>query len=260
MKFRPCIDLHEGKVKQIVGSTLQEGRPDTLRTNFTAAQPPSHFASLYAADGLAGGHVIMLGAGNEAAAAEALAAYPGGLQLGGGITVDNAGRWLDAGAAQVIVTSHVFKDGQVFHDRLAALVKKIGRERLVIDLSCRKRDHRYYVVTDRWQKFTDVAVSPATLDFFASHCAEFLIHAADVEGKCAGIAVDLAADLGRWVSIPTTYAGGIRGLEDLLLLEDVGSGRLDFTIGSSLDIFGGTGITYAEAVSFHRSRQDSAGA
>lgn len=237
-------------MKQIVGSTLSDGEGATLRTNFSSDLPAAHYAELYRRDGLTGGHVIMLGPGNEQAAAEALGAWPGGLQLGGGITAANAGRWLDRGAAAVIVTSYVFRDGQIFEDRLAELLQAVGRERLVLDLSCRKRDGRYHVVTDRWQKFTGVVISPETLAYFAGFCSEFLIHAADVEGKCAGVAADLVADLAEWTPIPTTYAGGVRDLDDLRLVRDLGRNRLDVTVGSALDIFGGTTITYQEAVAF----------
>ncbi len=250
MKFRPCIDLHEGRVKQIVGSTLTDGDAAALRTNFASELPPGHYAEMYRRDGLTGGHVIMLGLGNEAAAAEALAAWPGGLQLGGGITGANAGKWLDLGAAAVIVTSYVFRDGQVLEDRLLELRQLVGRERLVIDLSCRKREGRYFVVTDRWQKFTGVEINRESLAYFADFCSEFLIHAADVEGKCAGVAEDLVADLADWTPLPTTYAGGVRDLNDLKLVKELGRNRLDVTVGSALDIFGGTTITYREAVRF----------
>jgi len=252
MKFRPCIDLHQGRVKQIVGATLRDDRPGELLTNFVAPQSPAWFAELYRRDGLTGGHVIMLGPDNEAAARQALAAYPGGLQIGGGITDVNASYWLDQGAAAVIVTSHVFKDGLVHEERLRELVRLVGPERLVLDLSCRRRDDGYYVVTDRWQKFTTVRISPESLTYFARFCSEFLIHAADVEGRCQGVAEDLVADLGRWTTIPTTYAGGVSSMADLDLILESGRGRLDVTIGSSLDIFGGHAIRYDEAVAWHR--------
>ena len=254
MKFRPCIDLHGGKVKQIVGSTLNDEEPGLLQTNFTADKPPSWYARLYRNDSLAGGHIIMLGPGNEAAATEALAAWPGGLQIGGGITPDNARIWLDRGASHVIVTSCVFKDGQIDSDCLARLVRTVGRNRLVLDLSCRKKGDDYYIVTDRWQRFTDVLIRPETLAEFALSCDEFLVHAADVEGKCAGVEIDLLGKLSTWVTIPTTYAGGVRNLADMEFIDRIGQGRLDATIGSALDIFGGSGITYREAVAFHAAR------
>ena len=252
MKFRPCIDLHNGCVKQIVGSTLDGNNDEKLRVNFTSEYSPAHYAAMYRQDGLTGGHVIMLGSGNEAAAVEALAAYPGGLQVGGGITESNAAAWLERGAGRVIVTSYVFSGGQLHQDRLQALARAVGRERLVLDLSCRKRGGDYYVVTDRWQKFTEVAICPATLDDLARYCGEFLIHGVDVEGKCAGIAEDLVENLGRWTPLPTTYAGGVTSMEDLSMVKGLGRNRLDVTIGSALDIFGGRGITYAEAVAFNR--------
>jgi len=255
MKFRPCIDLHNGKVKQIVGSTLSDESPDTLRTNFTSDFSASHYARMYRHDNLYGGHVIMLGPGNGDAAREAFQAFPQGLQAGGGITPENASYWLDQGAAAVIVTSYVFKDGQVFADRLQEMRDLVGRDKLVIDLSCRKRDDAYYVVTDRWQKFTTTPISPETLDYFSQFCFEFLIHAADVEGKCQGIAEDLVVSLAAWSPLPTTYAGGVRDLNDFLRINDLGKGRLDVTVGSSLDIFGGSGMKYADAVAYNRQQE-----
>jgi phosphoribosylformimino-5-aminoimidazole carboxamide ribotide isomerase len=253
MNFRPCIDLHEGKVKQIVGSSLSDENPGRLQTNFTAEKPSSWFAELYRNDNLTGGHIIKLGPGNDAAAREALGAWPGGLQLGGGITADNAREWLAAGASHVIVTSYVFADGKIDRDRLAKLVRAVGKERLVLDLSCRRRGDDYYIVTDRWQKFTEVQISPAVLAELGRCCDEFLVHAADVEGKCAGIEEELVVKLGMWSPLPTTYAGGVRDLADLALIRDLGQGRLDATIGSALDIFGGTTLRYTEAVHFCRT-------
>jgi phosphoribosylformimino-5-aminoimidazole carboxamide ribotide isomerase len=196
----------------------------------------------------------MLGPGNEEAAAESLKAYPGGLQVGGGINDGNARGWLDKGAAAVIVTSWVFREGRIDKERLARLVQLVGRERLVLDLSCRRREDRYWVVTDRWQKFTDVEVTAASLDDLAGSCAEFLIHAADVEGRCEGVETRLVELLGDWEGIPVTYAGGIRNMEDLHLIRDLGHGHIDFTVGSALDIFGGSGLTYDEVVAFHKGR------
>ncbi len=252
MKFRPCIDLHKGKVKQIVGSSLNEEQPDKLQTNFTADKPSSWYANLYKKDELRGGHIIQLGPGNEGAATEALAAWPGGLQIGGGINLENAQMWLERGASHVIVTSCVFRDGNVDHDYLKRLVAAVGASKLVLDLSCRKRGDNYYIVTDRWQKFTKVIISPEILEKFGMLCDEFLIHAADVEGKCQGIERELVEKLAGWATRPTTYAGGIRNLADMELINAIGKGRLDATVGSALDIFGGTGITYKEAICFHK--------
>ena len=205
--FRPCIDLRDGKVVQIVGGTLSDNAA-AVRTNFVSEQPSSWFAELYKRDGLKGGHVIMLGAGNEQPARAALAAYSEGLQIGGGINADNARAWLDAGASHVIVTSWVFRDGKLDEARLAELIKIVGKEKLVLDLSCRKRGADYFVVTDRWQKFTDLKISAEVLQSLAKSCAEFLVHAVDVEGLCRGIDRELVELLGRWTPIPTTYAGG----------------------------------------------------
>jgi phosphoribosylformimino-5-aminoimidazole carboxamide ribotide isomerase len=249
--FRPCIDLHEGRVKQIVGGTLTEHRSD-LQTNFVSDRPSSWYAELYKRDGLHGGHVIMLGSGNESAARAALAAYPGGLQIGGGIQVENATSFLDAGASHVIVTSWAFREGRLDHDRLQALIKRIGKKRLVLDLSCRIRDGHYYVVTDRWQKFTDLQVTQETLTRLADLCAEFLVHAVDVEGLCQGIDTRLVEILAASSPVPVTYAGGARSLADLEEVTRISQGRVDLTIGSALDIFGGSGVRYADAVAFNR--------
>ena len=249
--FRPCIDLHEGKVKQLVGGTLSDSAQD-VRTNFVSEKSSAEYAELYRRDALRGGHVIMLGQGNEAAAREALAAYPGGLQVGGGVNLDNAAGWLDAGASEVIVTSWVFQGGRVDFDRLASLERKIGKRRLVLDLSCRRRGDDYWVVTDRWQKFTDVSISAETLSRLSQACEEFLVHAVDVEGLCRGIDAELVARLAVASPIPVTYAGGASSLEDLELVTRLGHGRIDLTIGSALDIFGGNGVRYADAVAFNQ--------
>ena len=249
--FRPCIDLHEGKVKQIVGGSLT-GDAATLRTNFVSSHPPAWYADLYRRDGLRGGHVILLGPGNEDAAREALAAYPGGLQLGGGVNPQNACGWLDAGASHVIVTSWVFRDGRLDDTRLAELARAVGRERLVLDLSCRVRGGTYWVVTDRFQKFTELELGRDVLERLATSCAEFLVHAVDVEGLCRGVDRELVARLGEWTPLPMTYAGGARSLADLEAVARLGQGRVDLTIGSALDIFGGTGVRYADCVAFHR--------
>jgi len=252
--FRPCIDLHEGQVKQIVGGSLGDD-PAALRTNFISPCPASWFAELYKRDGLRGGHVIQLGAGNETAAREALAAFPGGLQLGGGVNLDNARAWLDAGASHVIVTSWVFRDGQLDFERVRALVAAIGRERLVLDLSCRKRDGKYCVVTDRWQKFTEFTITESGLARLAAFCDEFLIHAVDVEGLCGGVDLELVSQLAAGSPLPTTYAGGARSLLDLEEVTRAGRGRIHLTIGSALDIFGGAGVRYEDCVAFNRSHE-----
>lgn len=250
--FRPCIDLHDGKVKQIVGGSLSED-PTTLRTNFVSERPSRWYAELYKQDKLFGGHVIMLGPGNEEAAREALSAFPGGLQLGGGINLDNARSYLEAGASHVIVTSWVFREGKLDWDRLDKLVGLIGKKRLVLDLSCRRKGNDYFVVTDRWQKFTEMKVEEPTLQRLAEKCDEFLIHAADVEGLCRGVDMELVEKLGQWSPIPTTYAGGARAMSDLEAVTRAGRGKIDLTIGSALDIFGGNGIRYEDAVNFNRN-------
>jgi phosphoribosylformimino-5-aminoimidazole carboxamide ribotide isomerase len=252
MRFRPCIDLHDGKVKQIVGSTLQDADSSSLQTNFSSEFPPIHYARMYKRDNLTGGHVIMLGSGNEDAAKNALSGWPGGLQLGGGITADNAGRWLDLGASHVIVTSWVFHDGHLDDTRLDRLRKLTGKDRLVLDLSCRWKNDGYYVVTDRWQNFTDLRISAKVLAELGESCDEFLIHAVDVEGKCMGVDAQLIELLASETATPVTYAGGVGSMEDLQLIRRVGKGRIDATVGSALDIFGGTGCCYADVVALHK--------
>ncbi|BBO88942.1 phosphoribosylformimino-5-aminoimidazole carboxamide ribotide isomerase [Desulfosarcina ovata] len=246
MRFRPCIDLHAGMVKQIVGATLSDDAAGHPQTNFQAEKPAAWFADRYRRDHLTGGHVIQLGPGNAEAARAALAGWPGGLQIGGGVNIDNAADWLDAGASHVIVTSWVFHDGRIHMERLRQLTHKIGKTRLVLDLSCRRRDNAYLVATDRWQTFTSEAVTYALMDRLAACCDEFLIHAVDVEGRCAGIETDLVAYLGGWQGLPVTYAGGIASQADIDRIESLGSGNIDFTVGSALDIFGGHGLRYAE--------------
>ncbi len=226
--------------------------PGRLRTNFVSDRPAAWYAELYRSDGLKGGHLIMLGPGNDTEARAALRAYPGGLQIGGGVNLDNARAWLDAGASHVIVTSWVFRGGQVEWERLAQLVAAIGEARLVLDLSCRRRGEDYFVVTDRWQKFTDLAISRESLEKLGAWCAEFLIHAVDVEGQCRGIDQELVSKLGQWSPIPTTYAGGANSLADLESVTRLGQERIDLTIGSALDIFGGSGVRYEDAVAFNQ--------
>mmetsp|Transcript_56159 Transcript_56159/g.127520 ORF Transcript_56159/g.127520 Transcript_56159/m.127520 type:complete len:306 (+) Transcript_56159:225-1142(+) len=268
MRFRPCIDLHDGKVKQIVGGTLTAGGGgggggDTCIENFVSEKPADYFAEHYRRDQFPGGHVIMLGKGNDEAARAALKAFPGGLQVGGGITAENAASWIEAGASHVIVTSFVFKDGRISMENLEAMVSAVGKTRLVLDLSCRRKagdtDGPYYVVTDRWQKYTDYPVNPTTLRSLSNYCAEFLVHGVEVEGKRQGILGDLVALLGEHSPLPVTYAGGVQGLEDLDLVKALGRGRVDLTIGSALDLFGGS-IPYARVVEWQRLEELEQGA
>ncbi|MBN2144350.1 MAG: phosphoribosylformimino-5-aminoimidazole carboxamide ribotide isomerase [Candidatus Aureabacteria bacterium] len=249
--FRPCIDLHEGKVKQIVGVTLSEDEKGLL-TNFVSEKPSFWYANLFQKDSLMGGHIVMLGQGNESAAIEALHAYPGGFQIGGGITPVNAALYLDNGASHVIVTSYIFHDGVLRMERLELLQKIVGKKRLVLDLSCRKKDNDYYIVTDRWQKFTQVKLSRQTIQEYSGYCDELLIHAVDVEGTCTGIDWTLVQNLSEWAVCPITYAGGAKSIKDLEQIEKIGRGRIHLTIGSALDIFGGTLIRYQDAVNFNK--------
>ncbi|KAK5836177.1 1-(5-phosphoribosyl)-5-[(5-phosphoribosylamino)methylideneamino] imidazole-4-carboxamide isomerase, chloroplastic [Gossypium arboreum] len=258
VSFRPCIDIHKGKVKQIVGSTLRDSKEDgsTLVTNFESDKLAAEFANLYKKDGLKGGHVIMLGADplSQAAALEALRAYPGGLQVGGGINLDNCLSYIDEGASHVIVTSYVFNNGQMDLERLKGLVNVIGKQRLVLDLSCRKKEDKYAIVTDRWQKFSDVYLDEEVLNFLARFADEFLVHGVDVEGKKLGIDKDLVALLGEHSPIPVTYAGGVTVMDDLETIKAAGKGRVDVTVGSALDIFGGN-LAYSDVVAWHENNR-----
>lgn len=253
MKFRPCIDLHKGKVKQIVGSSLSDSASHTLQTNFESDRSPSEFALMYAKDSLQGGHVIMLGPGNESAAKKAVGAFPGGLHIGGGITPINAGEYLDAGASHVIVTSYVFAGGVLKEQHLTEMVNAVGKERLVLDLSCKRVDGGYRIATDRWQNISSLELSGSLLERLSRSCDEFLVHAADVEGKRGGIDTTLVELLGRWSPVPITYAGGIRSIEDFEMIERLGDGKVDATVGSALDIFGGD-LLYSEVVRWHKER------
>ena len=245
MKFRPCIDIHNGKVKQIVGGSLQD-EGDFATDNFVSEKDGAYYGSLYKKAGLTGGHIIILNPKTSPyydedvrQACLALQASAGTLQIGGGITDENAAFFLEQGASHVIVTSFVFKDGKINMDNLKKILAVTGKDRLILDLSCRKRENDYYIVTDRWQKFTDVKLNHAILDELSKYCDEFLIHAVDVEGKSSGIEEELAAMLGEWGGIPITYAGGVSSYDDLEKLKSLGKNRIDVTIGSALDLFGG---------------------
>ena len=255
MKFRPCIDIHNGKVKQIVGGSLLD-QGDQAEENFSADQEADYFAELYKKDGLKGGHVILLNpvsseyyAQTKAQALKALQAYQGGLQIGGGITADNAAEYMEAGASHVIVTSYVFKNGEIYWDNLEKLCRAVGKDHVVLDLSCRKKDGTYYIVTDRWQTFTNVELDTEILDRLSGYCDEFLVHGVDVEGKASGIEKDLLGILKK-ADIPVTYAGGIGSMEDLELIRRIGNEKIDFTIGSALDLFGGK-IPYEVIKAYH---------
>ncbi|KAF8351459.1 N--5 [Amanita rubescens] len=243
--FRPCIDLHNGQVKQIVGGTLSD-ESSTLKTNFVSRLSAAEFSRLYRQHDLKGGHVIKLGPGNDEAAKEALREWPGGLQIGGGITDKNAKEWLDAGASKVIVTSYLFPNAKFSAERLERMSSIVGKDRLVVDVSCRRRGDKWMIAMNKWQDITDMEVNKESLDRLSQHCSEFLIHAADVEGLCQGIDEALVAS--EWVTIPTTYAGGAKSLDDLELVQSLSNGRVDLTYGSSLDIFGGKLVKFDELV------------
>ena len=246
MEFRPCIDIHNGKVKQIVGGSLTDTE-NQAQENFVSEQDAAFFAQFYHEAGLCGGHVILLNPESseyyeetKRQALAALGAYPGGLQVGGGITADNAADFLEAGASHVIVTSYVFREGRINYERLKKIKDTVGKQRLVLDLSCRKTSVGYRVVTDRWQKVTEETVDESLMNRLSQYCDEFLIHAVDVEGKAEGIEEDLVEILGNWNKIPITYAGGVHTFDDLRKLRELGHDKIHVTIGSALDLFGGT--------------------
>ena len=252
-KFRPCIDLHQGRVKQIIGGTLDE-TSGGVQANFVSDRSAAFFAAKYREDGLTGGHVIKLGPGNEAGALEALSAYPNGLRLGGGVSLKNAASYLAAGASHVIVTSMLFDaDGRFQESSLQQLVREVGRERIILDLSCRRAGGGWRVAMNRWQKLTHLELKQSVLQHLAGYADGFLIHAAEVEGKCQGVDEALVRRLADWSPLPTTYAGGARSVEDLALVNELSYGRIDLTIGSALDLFGGSGAKYADCVSWNRA-------
>jgi phosphoribosylformimino-5-aminoimidazole carboxamide ribotide isomerase len=256
MAFRPCIDLKDGRVVQIVGGTLTADGQAAV--NHVSALSAADFADLYRRDGLRGGHVILLGPGNQDAACDALRAYPGGLQVGGGISPENATLYLDGGASHVIVTSFLFENDDLSMDRLLTMAEMVGKHRLVVDLSCRRGpDGEYYVATNRWQTVTATRLSQELIRQLEPYCDEFLVHAADVEGRQAGIDEELVARLGEWVTIPTTYAGGARSLDDIRRVEELSGDKVDLTIGSALDIFGGSLVRYADAARLGKTQSTS---
>ena len=255
MEFRPCIDIHNSRVKQIVGGSLKD-KDNQAEENFVSQMDGAFYANMYKKAGIRGGHIILLNPVTseyyEATRAQALLAlhsYPGGLQIGGGITADNAAQFIEAGASHVIVTSYVFNNGRIDYNNLEKLVDAVGKSHLVLDLSCRKKDDSYYIVTDRWQKFTDEVITEELLDELSQYCDEFLIHAVDVEGKASGIEKELVSLLGDWGKIPLTYAGGVHSFEDLRLIKELGHNRVNVTIGSALDLFGGS-MKFEDVIAF----------
>ena len=255
MEFRPCIDIHNGRVKQIVGGSLKD-KDNQAEENFVSQMDGAFYANMYKKAGIRGGHIILLNPvtseyyeSTRAQALLALHSYPGGLQIGGGITADNAAQFIEAGASHVIVTSYVFNNGRIDYNNLEKLVDAVGKSHLVLDLSCRKKDDSYYIVTDRWQKFTDEVITEELLDELSQYCDEFLIHAVDVEGKAGGIEKELVSLLGDWGKIPLTYAGGVHSFEDLRLIKELGHNRVNVTIGSALDLFGGS-MKFEDVIAF----------
>ncbi|MDO4189313.1 MAG: phosphoribosylformimino-5-aminoimidazole carboxamide ribotide isomerase [Lachnospiraceae bacterium] len=244
MRFRPCIDIHNGQVVQIVGSSLKD-TGDTACENFVSGKDSTYYAEMYKNKGLNGGHIILLNSkdspyyeATKEQAIKALNSYAGGMQVGGGINADNAKEYINAGASHVIVTSYVFSDGKICYNNLERLVEAVGKDNICLDVSCRYRGGQYYVVTDRWQVFTDVIFDKYLLEELSGYCDEILVHAVDVEGMRAGINEEIAKVL-KTCPVPVTYAGGISSYEDIEKIRSIGEGKIDFTIGTALDIFGG---------------------
>ncbi|GJJ12368.1 hypothetical protein Clacol_006609 [Clathrus columnatus] len=262
-RFRPCIDLHDGIVKQIVGGSLSDRNPASLKTNFVSSHSPAYYAHLFKKNNFTGGHIIKLGPGNDEAAKEALAEWPNGFHLGGGINDENALKWIEAGAEKVIVTSYLFPSCRFSLERLEKISLMVGKERLVIDLSCRRKGDKWFVAMNKWQDLTDMEINQASLDLFSQYCSEFLIHAADVEGLCQGIDEELVQNLGRLVKIPTTYAGGAKNISDLDLVDSLSGGKIDLTYGrqvtelrlGALDIFGGNLVKFDDLIKRHEPQE-----
>ncbi|KAF1983378.1 Phosphoribosylformimino-5-aminoimidazole carboxamide ribotide isomerase [Aulographum hederae CBS 113979] len=254
--FRPCIDLHAGSVKQIVGGTLSETLPESLKTNFTSLLPSSYYANLYKEQGLHGAHVIMLGPGNDDACREAVEAWPKGLQVGGGVNEGNAAEWVKNGAEKVIITSYLFPSGKFSLEHLKAVLAALDndKEKLVIDLSCRKKGNGWWVAMNKWQTIADMELNQDSISLLEPYCSEFLIHAADNEGLQKGIDHELVRKLAEWCSIPVTYAGGGRGIQDLDLVKELSNGKVDLTIGSALDIFGGSGVKFEDCIAWNKKQ------
>ena len=246
MKFRPCIDIHNGKVKQIVGGTLSDS-DDSAKENFVSERDAAYFAHMFRQDGLEGGHVIMLNSRQspyfretQEQALLALHSYPGGMMAGGGITAENADIYLDAGASHVIVTSYVFFNGEISYVNLEKLETEIGADKIVLDLSCSRKDNAYCIMTDRWQKYTRTPLTPELILHLSEHCAGFLIHGIDSEGRKNGIDFSLIRMLTAVHGVSVTYAGGISTFEDLEAIRRTGEDRIDVTVGSALSIYGGS--------------------
>ena len=258
MEFRPCIDIHNGQVKQIVGASLQD-EGDRAGENYVSEHDAAWYARKFEADDLSGGHVIMLNAAGSdyfektrQQALEALSAWPGHLQIGGGINAENAAEYIAAGASHVIVTSYAFRGGMINFDHIRKLVDAVGKEHIVLDLSCKEVDGMYYIVTDRWQNVTETEFNTETLAELSPYCDEFLVHAAHVEGLKGGIDETVVSIMGAYGGNPVTYAGGIRSMEDIKLIRDEGQGRVNYTVGSALDLYGGQ-MSYDELVQLNRN-------
>ena len=243
MKFRPCIDIHDGRVKQIVGSSLTD---DSARENFISDKDSAYFAKLYMDNSLFGGHVIILNKvgtkeyeESKKEALKAFSMFPNGLQIGGGITDENANEFIKSGASHVIVTSYLFKDDKLNEDRMKRLKETVGKEKIVFDLSCKRIGDKYFVTTNRWQTVTESEMNADLLKELEEYCDEYLIHAVDVEGKCNGPEKDILLELSKYKGNSVTYAGGIHSYDDIRMIKEIADGRIDFTIGSALDIFGG---------------------
>ncbi len=245
MQFRPCIDIHNGKVKQIVGGSLSD-EEDYARENYVSDMQAADYAALYRKKGLRGGHIILLNSKDSKfyeadleQARGALSEWPEALQIGGGVTAENARQFIEMGASHVIVTSYVFSDGLIRYDRLQKLADAVGKEHLVLDVSCRKREEQYFIVTDRWQKFTKQPLEKELFRKLSRYCDEFLVHAVNVEGTGMGVDEELLTLLADETEVPITYAGGIGSMADIEKIKNIGRGSVNFTVGSALDLFGG---------------------
>ncbi len=251
MNFRPCIDVFKGKVVQLIGTSLFGGEEKTIVKHFESEYSPAYYAELFKQDNLKGGHILSLGSGNNDVVIEALKAFNGGMKYGGSVTPENAHVYLDAGATHVIVNSYVFDNGEINLPNLKSLVKSIGKDKLVLDMSCRKKNGDYYIVTNLWEKFTNVILDQKSLQDISKYCDEIIVHGVDSEGRKQGLESDLVRILAQHTPIKTVYAGGISSIADLTMIKALGNEKIDPCIGTALSIYGGN-LSYYEVLEWNK--------
>ncbi|KAF6005708.1 hypothetical protein HII12_005282 [Brettanomyces bruxellensis] len=246
-----CIDIHGGKVKQIVGGTLNQDDTEqskntcksNLETNFVSEKSSSYYAKLYEEHGIIRTHVIKLGSleENNRVAIEALKAWPKHLQIGGGINDTNAKYWIQQGADKVIVTSWLFPKGQFDKSRLERISQLVGKEHLVVDLS--------YFDAGGVEQGRLLSYSRGTAR--NSSFMQLMLKA-----FCKGIDQELVAKLAEWCTSPIVYAGGAKSIDDLKLVDKLSHGRVDLTFGSALDLFGGKLVRFKDCCKWNQQLGD----